>query len=82
MGETEIGRVSDYFEHVGVIVVTLNVDLKVGDKIRIVGADGAFEQDVESMQINRVSVEEAEQGDMVGIKVNSRVKKGSIVYKI
>jgi len=80
--EKEIGIVSNYFEHVGVIAVKLTKGLKVGDKIKIVGGDVDFEDEIESMQIHNKVVKSAKKGDDVGIKVSGKARKGYKLYKI
>ncbi len=81
MEETQIGTVSNYFDHVKVAAIKLDKGLKVGDKIRVVGGESDFEQSVDSMQIQRESVERAKAGDEIGIVVKERVRKGYKVYK-
>ncbi len=80
--ETEIGEITNYFDHVGAAALKLNGSLKIGDKIRIKGGDVDFEQKVESMQINRTSVKSGEDGDEIGLIVEQKVRKGYKVYKI
>jgi len=81
MGEKEIGKVSDYFEHVQVIAMTLSAPLKIGDTIQIKGGEVDFEQKIESMQIDRKPVTSAKKGDTVGIKISEKARKGYKVYK-
>lgn len=78
----EIGVVSNFFEHVGVIAVKLTAGLKVGDKIKIVGGEVDFEHGIDSMQIHNKAVKSAKKGDDVGIKVSGKARKGYKVYKI
>lgn len=78
----EIGTVTDYFAHVDVAALKLTFDLRVGDRIKIMGHTTNFEQEVESMQISNKSVEEAKAGDEIGIKVDYRVRKHDKVYLI
>ncbi|MBS7250148.1 MAG: translation elongation factor-like protein [Candidatus Freyarchaeota archaeon] len=82
MLEKKVGTVFTYFKNVGVAGVKLEAELSVGDTIRIVGATTDFQQKVESMQIEKVSVEKAVAGDSVGIKVKERVRPNDVVYKI
>ena len=82
MAEKEIGKVSDYFDHVGVIAFKLTSPLKLGDTIKVKGNDFEFQQIVESMQINRKPIKSAKKGDEVGIKVNEKAKRGSKVFKV
>ena len=76
-----IGIVSNYFDHVKVAAVKLDGALKVGDKIKIKGGDTDFEQEVDSMQIDREPVEKAKKGDEIGIVVKEKVRKGYRIFK-
>jgi translation initiation factor IF-2 len=79
----EIGRVFTYFSKIGVAGIKITKgNLKVGDKIRIQGYTTGFEQVVDSIQIDRESVEEAGVGQSVGIKVKERVRPNDLVYKL
>ena len=80
--QKEIGVVSNYFEHVGVIAIKLVAGVKVGDKIRVVGGDVDCEYVLESMQIQNKAVKSAKKGDDVGIKISGKARKGYKVYKI
>ena len=79
--EKTVGVVTNYFDHVQAAAIKLAAPLKVGDKIKIVGGEVDFEQEVESMQINREEVDKAKKGDEVGIRVEERVRKGYKVFK-
>lgn len=82
MADKQIGTVSNYFEHVGVIAIKLDAPLKVGDKIKIVGGEVDFEQTVESIQIQNKSVKSAKKGDEVGVKIKEKARKGYKVFKV
>lgn len=82
MAEREVGRVSDYFARVGVAGIELMDTLRVGDRIRIRGHTTDIEQVVDSMQIDRQDVEEARAGQLVGIKVADRCRRGDFVYQV
>ncbi len=77
-----VGAVDKFFDRISVAAITLSGDLKVGDVIEIGGADEAIRQKVSSMQIDRVDVEEAHEGDSIGIKVAHQVQEGEEVYKV
>ena len=51
-------------------------------KIRIRGTTTDFKQEVESMQIDRKEIKEANSGDDIGIKVNEKVRRHDKIYKI
>ncbi|HDH91511.1 MAG TPA: translation elongation factor-like protein [Candidatus Aenigmarchaeota archaeon] len=66
----------------GVAVVELEDELKLGDEISIEGKTTNFKQKVESMQIEHKPIEIARAGDSIGLKVNEKVREGDKVYKI
>lgn len=82
MPEVEIGKVIDFFARPVVAGVELKGALKIGDKIHIKGSTTDMELAVESMQIDRVDITEGKSGDLVGIKVPDRVRRGDTVYKV
>ncbi|MEM2084143.1 MAG: translation elongation factor-like protein [Nitrososphaerota archaeon] len=79
---SEVGKVMHYYSKIGVAVVNLTNELRVGDEILIRGKSTELRQKVESMQIEHKNVEIAKAGQSIGLKVNERVKEGDIVYKI
>jgi len=82
MPEKVIGKVSDFFAKPVVAGIDLTGTLKVGDTIHITGHTTDIECDIDSMQINNVNVQKAKAGDSVGVKINDRVRRGDIVYKV
>ncbi len=82
MGEKEVGEVFTYFSKPSVAAITLSDTLRTGDKIRIKGHTTNFEQTVEKIQIDKEDVEEAKEGDKIGIKVSGRVRPNDKVFLI
>jgi translation elongation factor EF-1alpha len=82
MPDVEIGMVTDFFAKPVVAGIELSGTLKIGDKIHIKGSTTDMELTVESMQIERVNIGEGKPGDLVGIKVLDRVRRGDKVYKV
>lgn len=76
----QIGKITHYFSKIGVGVVELTSNLKIGDVIVIAGHGHEFEQKVDSMQVEHEQVTEAKAGDAVGMKVDQPVKEGDLVY--
>ena len=74
-----IGKVIHYYDKAGVAIVELQAELKVGERIRIERGDNSFTQEISSMQKEHQSLEKAKIGDQVGIKVDQKVKEGSLV---
>ena len=82
MSEIDIGRISDFFAKPVVAGINLTGTLKVGDKVHIKGHTTDIELIIESMQIHNANVDEAKEGDSIGIKVPDRVRPGDHVYKV
>ena len=82
MGEVEVGKITDFFAQPVVAGIELSGTLKIGDKIHIKGSTTDMEMAIESMQIERVNITEGNPGDLVGIKVPDRVRRGDKVYKV
>ena len=79
--ETEIGEVMTYYANIGVAAIDLTGSIKVGDTIIFRGFTTDMEHKVDSMQIERESVQEAKAGDQIGIKIPGKVRKNDRVYK-
>jgi translation initiation factor IF-2 len=83
MGEEAIGKVTDYFAKIGVAGIQVTAgSLHVGDTIRIKGHTTDLTQAVESIQLEHQSVQRADPGQTVGIRVKERVRKGDSVLKV
>lgn len=78
--EKPIGKIEHYYSKLGVGIVKLSDTLKVSDKIKIQGHTTDIEQTVDSIQINHTDVQEAKKGDVVGIKVEDKVREDDQVY--
>jgi putative protease len=81
-GEVRVGVVSHYYGHLAVAAVKLEVALKVGDTIRVLGHTSDFRQKVESMQIEHQAVTEAIAGDEIGLKVVQHAREHDVVYRV
>lgn len=79
----KIGKVTHYYDKIGVAVVELDSDLAIGDKIKFErGGEELFEQEVKSMQIEHEKVEKAGKGDVIGLKTEKEVKEGADLYRL
>ena len=76
-----VGKVTHYYPKIGVAVIELSDELKVGDRISIEGVTTNFEQTVESMEIEHKKIEVAKAGDSIGLKVIDRVRENDRVIK-
>ena len=82
MADVRVGKITHYYDKIGVAVVELEGTLKEGDEIRISGHGNEFTQKAESMQIEHEQVKKAKKGDAVGLKVEQPVKDGDEVFRV
>ena len=81
--KTFLGKVTHYYPKVGVATVLISTgELKIGDDIVIIGKETGIEKaKVETIEIEKKSVDSAKKGEEVGIKT-PKVRKGDDVYII
>ena len=77
----EVGRVSHFFGKINVAIIEVENTISVGDRIFIRGPTTDIEQTVDSMEIEHEKVQQAKEGQSIGMKVNARVRVNDIVYK-
>lgn len=82
MADKKIGKVTHYYDKIGVAIIELAAPLKVGDMVKFSGHDNEFTQEVSSIQIEHEKVDKAGKGSVVGVKVDQRVKENDIVYAV
>ena len=83
MGEEIIGKVTDYFAKIGVAGIQITAGfLSVGDTIHIKGHTTDLTQAVDSIQVEHQTVERADVGQAIGIRVKDRVRRGDSVLKV
>ena len=82
MEKKPIGKIAHYFTKIGVAVIDLSDDVKVGDRISIEGATTNFEQVIDSMEIEHKKAPNATAGQSIGLKVSGRVRQEDLVYKL
>lgn len=83
MADFKIGRVTHFYDKIGVAVVELSAPLSVGDTIKFTrGGEELFEQKINSIQIEHEKKDSADAGEVVGLKTDKEVKEGAEVYKV
>ncbi len=80
--ETPVGRITHYYNKIGVAAVEMSDTLTVGNTIHIKGHTTDFEQTVETLQIEHQEVPKAEKGQIIGLKVKDYVREHDIVYRV
>ena len=83
MAENEVAVVVKFFAKpsVAAIKVTSGV-IKKGDMLRYKGYTTDFTEEVTSMEIDNQPVEEANVGELIGVKVKERVRENDKIYKV
>ncbi|MBI5599376.1 MAG: translation elongation factor-like protein [Deltaproteobacteria bacterium] len=82
MKEKKVGTVDHYYSHLGVVTLTLEGDLNVGDTIRVKGHTTDFTQKVDSIQVEHKDVAGAKKGDGVGLRVVEHGRTHDAVFKV
>jgi len=83
MPDFKVGKVTHFYDKIGVAILELSSDLSVGDRIKFVrGGEELFEQNVSSIQIEHKQIDTAKAGQTIGLKTEQEVKEGAEVYKI
>ncbi|MEK7564701.1 MAG: hypothetical protein AAB501_00480 [Patescibacteria group bacterium] len=77
-----IGKITHYYDKIGVAIIKLSDTLKTGDKIKLEGGKTEFNQTVTEIQVDHKSVASAKAGDVVGIKVDQKIHEGALVSKL
>ena len=80
--DIQVGRVTHYFDRIGVAVLELTAELKVGDRILIQGHTTDVEQPVGSLEIDHQKIQSARPGMDVALLVADLVRAGDKVYKV
>ena len=83
MADLKIGKVTHYYDKIGVAIIELSSALATGEKIKFIrGGEDLFEQKVASMQVEHEKIDKAKKGDVIGMKVDDEVKEGAEVFKL
>lgn len=77
-----IGKVTHYYNHIGVAIVKFNKAVKKGEEISVKGAHTDFTQTIDSMQYEHKDIVKAKKGQEVGIKVKKKVREGDKIYPV
>lgn len=79
----KIGKVSKYYDKVGIAIIDLDGDIAIGDTVKFVdNGHTLFEQKITEIQVGHQKPSSAKRGDLIGIKTSSQVSDGFDVFKI
>lgn len=79
VAEKVIGKVTHYYDRIGVAVVSVKKPIRLGDKIRLKHGKREFKQKVVSMQMNHTPIQMANIGQEVGMKVDQIAAEGTLL---
>jgi putative protease len=83
MTENQIGVVVNYYSKHGVAAVKVTRGtVTKGDLLKYKGHTTDFTEAVMSMEIENQPVEKVQEGDLVGVKVNQKVREKDKVYRV
>jgi putative protease len=83
MAEDPVGVVVNYYAKPSVAAIQVTGgSIKKGDLLKYKGHTTDHSEEVTSMEIENQPIEEAKDGDVVGIKVKDRVREKDKVYKV
>ncbi|MDD5740236.1 MAG: hypothetical protein PHO20_05735, partial [Candidatus Peribacteraceae bacterium] len=82
IAEQVIGKVTHYYDHIGVAVIAVNETIRLGDTIRLKHGNHIFEQKVESLQVNHTPITSAAKGQEVGMKVDEVADEGTLILPV
>jgi len=82
MSDNQVGKVTHYFDRIGVAVLGLTDTLRVGDTVHFLGHSTDFKQEVTSLQIEHQNVSEAKPGQDVALKVIQKVHPNDAVFRV
>ena len=82
MANDALGKVTHYYDKLGVAVVRLNASagLKKGDKVHFKGHSTDFTQEIDSLQVEHQDVAAVKAGDDFGMKVDNPVHENDQLY--
>ncbi|MFH1088377.1 MAG: hypothetical protein V1719_00880 [Patescibacteria group bacterium] len=79
MANKPLGKVTHYYDKIGVAIIELVDTLKVGDTVKYMKGDDEIAQTINSIQIEKTPVDSADKGAIVGVKVEDPIKEGTLI---
>lgn len=76
-----IGKVTHYYDKIGVGIIKLSAGIKLGEILRFKHKEDEFIQTVTSLQYSHKPVKSATKGKSVGVEVKQKVNEGDLVYR-
>lgn len=78
----QIGFVVNYYPKVGVAEIKVIDNIKLNDELIFEGKTTFLKQRLDSMESHHKKINFAKKGDLIGVKVNERVRINDLVFKL
>ena len=85
MADKKVGKISHYYNHLGVAIIEVKTPFSVGDTLKFVkhgSGEELFQQVVSSIQEEHKSINKTKKGMSVGVKVDKILHEGGEVFKV
>jgi len=82
MSGKRVGEVTHYFDRINVAAILLSDTLRKGDHVHFLGHGSDFSQEITSLQLEHASIETAQKGQEIAVKVVKPVKQHTSVFLI
>lgn len=80
--EKLVGKITHYYDKIGVAIIDLTAPLKLNQTIHIKGPHNDFSQPVTQLQYDHKDIPEGKIGEQVGIKVEQKIRVNDEVYVV
>jgi hypothetical protein len=80
--DIRIGQVTHYYNRLGVAVLELDDQLRLGEIVLILGHTTELIQEVTSLEVNHHKLQSVGPGQEVALQVSEAVRAGDLVYKV
>jgi len=81
-GPKPCGWVTHYYNGIGVAIIKFSKPVRVGTKVRVLGATTDFKAKIGSMQYDHKDIPKAVKGKQIGVKLGKRVREGDEIFEI
>ncbi len=80
--EKLVGKITHYYDKLGVAIIDLTAPLKLNQTVHIKGAHTDFTQPVSQLQFEHQDIPEGKAGQQVGIKVEQKIRENDEVFVV
>ncbi len=80
--DIRVGKITHYYDRIGVAVLDLSDEIKVGETIHVHGHVTDFTQRIGSLEIEHQKIQSAGPGAEVALKMLEPVREGDIIFRV